>query len=174
MQNSRVNNITWSHPTSAPARLRATVSPSNVLDTFLFCLALRHEVELTSTVVERRAWRPVVMMMVWTRLHSTGAMVFSDAESQSTNNDVFPDESKDIDNIVEHTTQEPARALSRALFAQMTETVHLQRRAQCHPTSDLDTPPRVLEFSFEALSSPNLNEIMFDAGQVELPNIVTR
>ena len=61
LQNSCLNNITWSHLTSAPAWLSATVSPSNVLDTFLFCLALRHEVELTSTVVERRAFRPPLL-----------------------------------------------------------------------------------------------------------------
>ena len=110
------------------------------------------------------------MMMIWTKPYSTDAMVFSDAESQSTNNWGFSYETKDMDNIVEHTTQERARALSRALL----ETVHLRRRAHRHPTSDLDTPPRVLEFSFEALPSPNLDEIMLDAGQVELPNIVTR
>ena len=37
--------------------------------------------------------------------------------------------------------------MSSALFTQMTETVHLRRQAQRHPTGDFDAQPRLLEFS---------------------------
>ena len=55
-----------------------------------------------------------------------------------------------------------ARALSRALFAQMTETVHLRRQAERHPSSDPDTQPLVLKFGAEALASSDLNEMMLE------------
>ena len=53
----------------------------------------------------------------------------------------FLQAAKDIDNRVEHTLPEHARALSRALFAQ------IRRQAQRH------------EFSTEAVLSPDLNEV---------------
>ena len=63
-------------------------------------------------------------------------------------------------------TLEQARALSGALFVQMTDSLAT--------TSDMDTRPRVLEFSFEVLPSRNLSEIMMEVLEEEPPSMVSR
>ena len=65
---------------------------------------------------------------------------------------------KDMDNIVEQTTLKQARALSRVLFAWMMDTVHLRRRAQRQPSSDLGTGLEYCNYCPEALPSADLKE----------------
>ena len=70
---------------------------------------------------------------------------------------------KDMDHFVEQTTRERARALSRGLFAQMAETVHLRRQGERHPSSEPDIQPRALKPTSETLPSADLNEMTLEA-----------
>ena len=69
---------------------------------------------------------------------------------------------EDTDTLSSRRRQYKHGGLSRTLFAQVRESVHLRRQAR--PSSDPDTRPRVLESGVQALPSADVDSVREDRG----------
>ena len=99
------------------------------------------------------------------RPYSTDAVVFSDEQSQPTSNEGSPTKRKNEPDFLQ-AVQRSVRPDDKDGPSSATTSAPLNESSG-HPASSVGTQPKVV-------LSPDLNEIVLEAGQVELPSMVSK